>query len=201
MTRKAPWTLDRLSRGPDLTWVPPLGRSRTSTIGVPSSRATTSARTLAWLYPRRRRRRDVVGTGITKDSLATGGHTAAMRRPISSPRRLQPLYFRAWTRASAGGSITTAARAETRISGQSAHSRQVAPAGCPVPCGTSQRGQRGGGGARRRVRHRAQTGSWGSSGGSRSPHPKHPRGRMRSRKSATSDEGFKNLWVFEERPS
>lgn len=80
--------------------------------------------------------------------------------------------------------MTTADRAETRISGHSAHSRQGVPEGRLVPWGASQRGHRGGGGGRRRVLQRAQTRPALSSRGIQLRQPRQLRGRKRSRRSA-----------------
>ena len=182
----APWTLERRALGPRSTWVRPSLRRRASTRGSRFLRATSSARRAAWLYPRVRRLHGVVGTGTTNGSGGPFGSSGAIIWAMRSARPRQPRYFRAWTKAPGISSRITADRADWSTVGQWPHSRQASPGACPVPRGSWHRGQKGGGGALRRLRHRGHTNPSGSSGGIRSPQATHPLGRKRSRRSSAS---------------
>ena len=151
--------------------------------------ATASASSRAWLYPRARARRRVVGIGAITygpDSSSRGIADRAMRSPMRLARPLHPSYFKPCTRAVAGGRKTTEKHAPDSSGRHPAHSKQVSAAGAPDPRGNPQRRQRGHGGARSRVRQEPQTSAPEHSSARWSLQPRQTAGRKKSRSSAAS---------------
>ena len=152
-----------------------------------------SASNRAWLYPRARARRRVVGTGAIRyrsDSNSRGIADRAIRSPMSPARPLHPSYFKPCTRAFAGGRKTTAKLAAASSGPHPAHSKQPSAATAPDPRGKPHRRQRGQGGPRSRVRQQPQTNSPEHSSGRWSRQPRQTAGRKKSRSSAAS------VWPF-----
>ena len=151
--------------------------------------ATASASSRAWLYPRARARRRVVGIGAityAPDSNSRGIADRAIRSPMRLARPLHPSYFKPCTRAVAGGRRTTEKPAAESSERHPVHSKQLSAAGAPDPRGNAQRRQRGHGGARSRVRQGLQTNSPERSRARWSPQPRQTAGRKKSRSSAAS---------------
>lgn len=148
-----------------------------------------SASNRAWLYPRARARRRVVGIGTTtygSDTKSRGIAHRAMRSPMSPARVLHPSYFKPCTRAFAGGRKTTAKAAAESSGHHPAHSTQESAAMAPDPTGNPHRGQRGHGAPRRRVRQAPQTNSAERSRGRWSRQPRQTAGRKKPRSSVAS---------------